>query len=117
MRSTPATFAVFLLVPSLLIFAHTSAPSKKPTYEATVEKIKAGDNSVDFRELRMAYVGSETRNRSKDTDPQKKAMNQALRDKDYEKTIKIAEEVLRENFVDMDAQYAEYVAYREQPEG
>jgi hypothetical protein len=49
-----------------------------------------------------------------DTEPQKQAMNQALRDKDYRAAVKESEEVLGENFVDLDAHSVELTAYYEQ---
>lgn len=109
--------ALFLLLTAMFPFAQPAPHDKKPTYEGLVERVKTGDKSVDFRELRLAYVGSETRQKYADTDPQKKAMNEALRNKDFGKALENAEIVLKNNFVDMDAHYCEYAAYREQQKG
>ena len=79
-----------------------------------IEKIRAGDASVNFRQLWLAYVAFQVRNPRKDTEPQKQAMNQALRDKDYKRALEKAEEVLLENFVDLDGHSAEFTAYHEQ---
>lgn len=111
MRSvfSPALF----LLSSLFILAQCSAADRKLSYEEMVEKVKAGDESIDFRELRLAYMDSESRRKAKDTDVQKRAMNQALRDLDYAEVLKNAEQVLQQNFVDLEAHHAEFLAYRE----
>jgi hypothetical protein len=89
------------------------AKSKEQSdYEALAERAKSGDQTVDFRQLRIAY--SEWAHAgAPDVDPQKKAMTAELNDKDYAKAIKDADAVLAADFVDMDAQFADYVAHRE----
>jgi len=82
----------------------------KPTYADLVAKIKGGDQTVDFRELRFAYADSPNR---PDTDAQKKAMMAALNSKKYEDALKNADIVLGADYVDMDAHFAEYIAHRE----
>ena len=84
---------------------------ESPTYEALVEKVKSGDKSVDYKQLRLAYAASA--NSRPDTDSQKKAMTAALNSKNYPEALKNAEVVLASDFVDMDAHFAAYVAQRE----
>jgi hypothetical protein len=91
--------------------AQEDKPKEKPAYEALVEKVKSGDKSVDFKQLRLAYADSTTPR--PDTDPQKQAMTAALNSKNYTEVLKNADVVLASDFVDMDAHYAEYVAQRE----
>lgn len=100
-------FTALFLLPSMFIFAQGSAPNKKLSYEDMVEKVKAGDKSIDFRGLRLAYMDSETREKYRGTDTyaQKQTMIQALRDHNYTEALKNAEEVLRENFVDLDRMF------------
>lgn len=82
----------------------------KPTYPDLVVKVKNGDKSVDFRDLRIAYADTSG---GPDTDKQKKAMTAALNAKNYEETLKNADIVLDGNYADMDAHFAEYIANRE----
>jgi len=95
------------------LLGQPTATPATTSYEALVEKVKAGNNNIDFRELRLAYVDSATRKKAKDTDAQKKAMSQALRDQDYKSVLENAQAVLQQDFVDIDAHFAEYTAYRE----
>lgn len=85
-------------------------PASKSTYADLVAKVKAGDKSVDFKELRFAYADSPG---GPDTDTQKKAMMSALNSKNYADALKNADRVLASDYVDMDAHFAEYIAYRE----
>ena len=107
-------FAALLLLSLCFVVAQEPAANKNSPYEDMIEKIRAGDASVNFRQLWLAYVAFQVRNPRKDTEPQKQAMNQALRDKDYKRALEKAEEVLLENFVDLDAHSAEFTAYHEQ---
>jgi hypothetical protein len=92
-----------------------SAAAKKASgdYDRLVERVKGGDKTVDFRELRLAYADSPAYDSGPDTDPQKKAMWAALNSKDFVTVIKNADTVLASDYVDMDAHFAEYVAHRE----
>jgi hypothetical protein len=85
-------------------------PVAKPTYADLVAKVKQGDKSVDFRELRFAYAESRG---GADTDKQKKAMTAALNSKKYHEVLENGDVVLAADYVDMDAHFAEYIAYRE----
>jgi hypothetical protein len=82
-------------------------------YEALAARLKAGDQTVDFRQLRLAYADSPNYSKRPDTDKEKKAMSAALNGKDFATAIKNADIVLAAKYVDMDAHYAEYVADRE----
>jgi hypothetical protein len=85
---------------------------EESSYEALVERAKNGDQTVDFRQLRIAY--SEWAHMgAPGVDPQKKAMLAELKAKDYSKAIKDGDAVLASDFVDMDAHFAEYLAYSE----
>jgi hypothetical protein len=107
-------FAALLLLSLCFVVAQEPAANKKSPYEDMIEKIKAGDTSINFRQLWLAYVAFQVRNTRKDTEPQKQAMSLALRDKDYKKAVEKAEEVLLETFVDLDAHSAEFTAFHEQ---
>jgi hypothetical protein len=88
-------------------------PRQKLTYEDMVERVKGGDQTIDFRELRFAYMDSKTYSKGPDSETQKKAMTAALNSKDFRGAIKNADVVLASNYVDMDAHLAEYIANRE----
>jgi hypothetical protein len=105
--------AALLLLSLCFVAAQEPAANKSP-YEDMVETIRSGNTNINFRQLWLAYVAFHVRNPLKDTEPQKQAMNQALRDKNYQGAVKEAEEVLRKNFVDLDAHSVELTAYHEQ---
>jgi hypothetical protein len=88
-------------------------PKAKLTYEDMVERAKGGDQTIDFRQLRLAYMDSKTYSKGPDTETQKKAMMAALNSKDFPGAIKNADVVLASNYVDMDAHFAKYIANRE----
>jgi hypothetical protein len=101
------TLAVSMLVASS--FCQEASPTKS-TYADLVTKVKAGDKSVDFKELRIAYADS---GGGADTDAQKKAMMTALNSKNYADALRNADIVLASDYVDMDAHFVEYIADRE----
>jgi hypothetical protein len=103
----------FVVITACLTLGAQQAPPSKSSYEALVERVKGGDKTVDFRQLRLAYVDSPNFSRGPDTDPQKKAMMTSLNKHDFADAIKNADIVLAANYVDMDAHFAEYVAQRE----
>lgn len=113
MRLKSAAVA-WALATILCFFAYPQEkPKQQNTYEALVERVKRGDQSVDFLELRLAYAESPNYSKGTDTDRQKKAMTTALNGKDFASAIKNADIVLASNYVDMDAHYAEYIANNE----
>lgn len=104
-----------LLLAFLICWAASAqdTPKQKLSYEEMVERVKGGDQTIDFRQLRFAYMDSKSYSHSPDTEPQKKAMTTALNSKDFQGAIKNADVVLASNYVDMDAHFVEYVANRE----
>jgi hypothetical protein len=99
----------------LFIGSWCAAADKQATadYKALVERAKGGDQTVDFRRLRLAYADSTDYENAPDTDSQKKLMWAELKGKNYQDAVKSAEAVLNANYSDMDAHYVEYAAYRE----
>ena len=98
---------------AMACWANAAAKKAPGDYEKLVERVKSGDKTVDFRELRLAYADSPAYDNGPDTDPQKKTMWAALNSKDFATVIKNADTVLASDYVDMDAHFAEYVAHRE----
>jgi hypothetical protein len=83
-------------------------------YAGLRDRVKGGDLSVDFARLRMSYIDSPEHQNAKDTDEQNKQMIQAINARDFKKAILNAEIVLENDYTDMDAHFAEFIAYREQ---
>jgi Domain of unknown function (DUF4919) len=109
------------IVAAQLLLASTMAWSQPGNsvseYAGLRDKVKGGDLSVDFKRLRISYAGSPERRQAKDTEDQKKTMIQAINAKDFTKAVKNAEVVLENDYADMDAHFAEYLAYRELDDG
>jgi hypothetical protein len=100
----------------LLILLATScclAANKQATadYRSLSLRAKSGDQTVDFRDLRLAYADSEDYENAPDTESQKEAMWAALKEHNYKDAITNADVVLAANFVDIDAHFVEYVAH------
>lgn len=101
-----------LLVIAVSISAQTQEPNKLK-YEALLEKVKAGDTSVSFKDLRMAYAeskgyapyGSDTEARN--------AMVAALNEKNYDKALEHAGSILTKNYLDITAHIVSSAAYGE----
>jgi hypothetical protein len=104
-------YAFCLLLSSLCCFAADKGATAD--YLALVERARNGDQTVDFRRLRLAYADSDAYDNAPDTQPQKKAMWAALQAKDFHGAIKNADVVLQADYADMDAHFVEFVAYRE----
>ncbi len=115
-------FIVIILPLNLAVQAQNEPKTDKPKeiqqkltakdYENLVTKLKGGDTNIDFRKIRLAYAetkdfsgygGSESR----------KAMNVALDKKDYKAALKVIEERLKINYVDIDAHFTAFQAYKE----
>src|SRR5207253_80904 len=91
-----------------------SYASPKSIYADLLKRLKAGDTSIDFKALRIAY------SQSKDASPYglstivlEKKMNEAFREKRYKSAAKAAEDILKSSFVDSDAHAILSTASRE----
>ena len=104
------------LVLCFIFFAATCiAADKNATaeYASLLERAKNGDQTIDFRRLRLAYADSAAYENAPDTEPQKKAMWSALKTKDFQAAVKNADIVLNADYADMGAHYVEQVAFQE----
>lgn len=99
--------ALSLFIPAAL--GQGQAPAKS-TYADLLVLVKAGDRGVDFKQLRLAYADS---HRIPDLADQKKAMKTAYTSKDYATVLADADKILAEDYVDIDAHYAEYLVQKE----
>ncbi len=92
------------------IFAVGKPPQSE--YATMVAKLKAGDTSINFTELRTAYADSPQYDDEPDADLRKE-MFSALQAKEYAKAIKVANKALHEDFLDINAHQALFLAYRD----
>jgi uncharacterized protein DUF4919 len=91
-----------------------SQPVQPPSeYSALLARVKGGDLSIDFKQLRVSWMESPERHAAKDTSEQEKAMGAAMRDGDFKKAIRNADVVLDSEFVNLDAHLVEGRAYKE----
>ena len=92
---------VLLLV---LISFLANAGEIRLRYDLLLEKVKAGDPAVDFGALRLAYAESpQFKPFDKDRSELKNAMFAAMAGNDYAAVVAIAEKVMTDNYVDVDA--------------
>jgi hypothetical protein len=106
------TFAISILACAFLVQspATLQSPDQLDSYPKLVERVKAGDHTVSFMDLRFAYDDYRTNNKVPDVTEQRKAMNKSLNSKDYKTALGLADKVLAVNFVDMDAHMVAYAA-------
>ena len=80
-------------------------PAQKPEskdsslYMQLVEKIRSGDNTVNFGSLRRAYVAWLNTGSNSDEHPKRKEMVKAFESKDYKKAVELAEIVIAAEFI------------------
>ncbi len=72
-------------------------------YDEMLAKLKKGETNIDFVKLRLAYTETTDYSPYGGGD-KRRAMFAALREKDYQAALQMAEEMLKTNFVDVSAQ-------------
>ena len=97
-------YASLLLTAAMCAAVASAQQSSTPQYAQLVERLKNGDTSVDFGELRMAYAASPKYDFDTDAEA-RKSMFAALQNRDYKRAIGIAEKALDQDYVDMDAHF------------
>jgi hypothetical protein len=103
-------FAALLLVTGFLSgLPQNRAPDK---YEALLARVKQGDTTVDFLELRRAFADSRQYTDSSNTD-ERKAMLSAFTKGDFPQAIEHSKRVLDGYYLDIEAHQFAYLAYRE----
>jgi len=83
------------------------------SFTTLVERVKKGDTTVSFTELRMAYAETKDFNPYGPDKEIQKSMFEALNVKDHAKTLELAETILKTDYVDINAHFCAYVAQRE----
>src|SRR5258706_6033706 len=87
--------------------------SPKPSYNDLLARVKKGDSTIDFKELRLAYADtSEYKPYGNDRETRQK-MFAALKAKEFQQAVESAEKILANNFVEINAHFAAYVGNRE----
>lgn len=104
------TYAVVVLLLVTTLAAYCQEEKKPSEYAVLLARVKSGDLSIDFKQLRFSYMESPERHQAKDTDEQKKAMFEALKKNDYAKALHNADLVLENEFVDLEAHRVKQIA-------
>lgn len=102
---------VALAAPSAL---RAQDQAHKPSeYAALRDRVKSGDQSVDFARLRISYIDSPEFKNAKDTSEQSTRMSEAFKARDFKQVIQNANVVLENNYTDLDAHFYAFTACRE----
>jgi hypothetical protein len=88
-------------------------PQTKSTYETLLERVKKNDQTVDFKELRLAYTETREYSPYGGDSMAKKKMFEALKQKDYDQTLTNATTMLSANYLDIMGHFGSFVAQRE----
>lgn len=102
-------FAFLYFGAAIAVLANSRPQSK---YQQLVARLKGGDTSINFSELRTAYANSPQYKRHTDSNLRKE-MDSAVIEKDYEKAIKLGNKALDKYYLDIDAHQALFIAYWE----
>ena len=94
-------------------WAVAQEPATKPTYEALLERVKKNDQSVDFKELRLAYTDTPDYSPYGGDAAARKNMFEALKAKEYDKSLANATAILKSNYLDIMGHFGSFVAQRE----
>src|ERR1700748_1794791 len=81
-------------------------------YDALLKRVKDGDKTVDFRELRMTYADSPGYRPYGGEDDTQKAMCAAMNAEQWDEALKQSAKILEENYVDINAHIVADIANR-----
>jgi hypothetical protein len=112
MRVLPRCFgiAAFLLATGFLTaLPQNQAPDK---YQTLLARLKQGDMTVDFLELRRAYADSPKFTDGSDPE-ESKAMFSAFNKGDFDQALEHSKKILEKYYLDIEAHQIAYLAYRE----
>src|SRR5215203_4370512 len=111
-RKSPLSLICLSLI---FLFAPVSIHSRQAsesTYESLLERVKKSDPTVDFAALRMAYDDHPSKDSGNTDSNTRQTMSSALRDKKYDRAIEYAEQILKGNYVDINAHIVSAIAYK-----
>ncbi|MDD3626510.1 MAG: DUF4919 domain-containing protein [bacterium] len=88
---------------------------KKPvgTYSELLERVKKSDRSVDFEQFRISFTKTPNYSNYEINADLKKEMKDNLNKKKYHEAVKIGEQILEKNYVDLDAHMACLISYEQ----
>lgn len=97
--------AVFILLFVMFTYcaANEEIKNEESTYYSLFEKVKNFDKSVDFKTFRLLYAETSDYNPYDGDYEPRKAMYEAMKEKEHEKALKYARSILDKNYVDIDA--------------
>jgi len=111
--------SIITIVFSLAIAAVSQPPQaaatpEKPAavYADLVKKVAAGDTSVDFKAMRMAYTETDDYSSYGMDSATRSKMFQLLDQKKYKEALDVAADELKTNYVEMNAHIVSSIAYR-----
>jgi uncharacterized protein DUF4919 len=81
-------------------------------YDALLKRVKDGDKTVDFKELRMAYADSSHYSPYGGDGDAEKAMFAALNSEKWDEALSQSSKILEENYVNIDAHVVADIANR-----
>jgi hypothetical protein len=105
-----SVIAAVILASGLTLVLPKNRPSDK--YQALVARLKQGDITVDFREVRRAYADSPEYTDATDSD-EVKAMYDAYHRGGYQEALKYSQKLLAKYYLDIDAHQVAFLANRE----
>lgn len=92
--------------------AQTTLPDAKE-YAKLLDKLKGGDTKIDFKALRMAYTQTKDYSAYGIDGQVRSKMFELLDQKKYAEAVKAAEDVLKTNYVEMNAHFVAWIAHEE----
>ncbi|MFS8084231.1 MAG: DUF4919 domain-containing protein [Acidobacteriota bacterium] len=112
-----ASSLLIVILSGLVAVASVQGPKPrdplKPAYAALLERVKQGDRTVDFKDLRMTYTETSEYNPYGGDRDTRQQMFASLKVKEYATAVESAEKMLAKNFVDLNAHFGAYVGNRE----
>ena len=120
-RPFHCTLALLILILSAVagLAASTQEPKKpvenspRTSYSDLLGRVKKGDSTVDFKELRLSYADTSAYNPYGNDRDTRVKMFAALKAKEFQQAVESAEKILANNFVELNAHFAAYVGNRE----
>jgi hypothetical protein len=108
----PKGFVIVMLILASALPAALAKHQVPDKYQALVARLKQGDVTVDFLEIRQAYAESPEYTDGSDTD-ELKAMYGAFHRKDFAEALKHSQKLLASCYLDIDAHQVAFLANRE----
>jgi Domain of unknown function (DUF4919) len=89
----------------------TPSPAPKSSYDSLLERVKQGDKTADFKELRFAFTETPAYSPYGGDRDLRKEMFVAINGKDYDKALASAERMLAKNYLDINGHFGCFAAH------